>query len=107
MAETKLTDLLLRWRGAGFVVPTIKICRNSEAGASSSLADELEDLLVTDEWLASPLLGNFREQTMVFVYRVRTLINKGPCIKRLGRSPAFCYGALKKVPNRGQPVRPN
>ena len=64
MAETKLTDLLLRWRGAGFVVPTIKICRNSEAGASSSLANELEDLLVTDEWLASPVLGNFREQTM-------------------------------------------
>ena len=64
MAETKLTDLLLRWRGAGFVVPTIKICRNSEAGASSSLANELEDLLVTDEWLASPVLGNFRGQTM-------------------------------------------
>ncbi len=51
--------------GARGVVTAIQISRNSQAGFRRGRTNKVEDLLIAIEGFASPVLGDFREESML------------------------------------------
>ena len=51
--------------GPGWIVATVKVSCDRQAGLSSGGANEAKNLLVAVEWFASPVLGDLREETML------------------------------------------
>src|SRR5207244_817232 len=50
--------------GTGGIVATVELSGDGQAGIRSGGADEVEDLLITVEWFACPVLGDFGKETM-------------------------------------------
>lgn len=58
-------ELLGGWFGAGRIVAAVEVSGNRQAGLSSGGTDEVEDLLITVEWFAGPVLGDLRKETVL------------------------------------------
>jgi len=50
---------------AGWIVATVEVSVDRQAGLSSGGANEVEDLLIAVERFAGPVLGDLREETML------------------------------------------
>ncbi len=51
--------------GAGWIVATVEVSGDRQAGLSSGGANEVEDLVIAVEWFPGPVLGDLREETML------------------------------------------
>ena len=54
-------QLGIRHLHAGFVTALVKFGLDIQAGAGTCIGDQVDDHVVTDERLASPVLGNVTE----------------------------------------------
>ena len=63
--QAKRLELFGRWFGAGRIVAAVEVSGNRQAGLSSGGADEVQDLLITVEWFAGPVLGDLRKETVL------------------------------------------
>ena len=50
---------------AGGIIPTVKVGGDQKPGLSFGGANKVEDLLVAIERFSSPVLGDFREESML------------------------------------------
>jgi len=81
---------------AGWIVATVEVSVDRQAGLSSGGANEVEDLLIAVEGFASPVLGDLREETMLDRVPFRSygrVVGDGKCqavgIGQLGLE--FCF----------------
>lgn len=51
--------------GAGWIVATVEVSVDRQAGSSSGGANEAEDLVIAVERFAGPVLGDLREEPML------------------------------------------
>ena len=65
MLEAKRLEMLGHDFGAGWIVATVEVSGDGQAGLSSGGTNEVEDLLIGVERFASPVLGDFRKETML------------------------------------------
>ena len=63
--QSKSLDLFGRRFGAGRIVAAVEVSAYRQAGLSSGGSNEVEDLLVTVEWLAGPVLGDLGKETVL------------------------------------------
>ena len=63
--EFESTELFGSGFGAGGIVTSIQVSRDGQTSLGAGRTDEVEDFLITIEGFASPVFGNFREQSML------------------------------------------
>ncbi len=63
--QAKRLDLFGRWFCAGRIVAAVEVSAYRQAGLSSGRSNEVEDLLVTVEWLAGPVVGDLGKETVL------------------------------------------
>jgi hypothetical protein len=63
--DAKCLKLFARGFGAGWIVATIEVSVDRQAGLSSGGANEVEDLVIAVERFAGPVLGDLREKPML------------------------------------------
>lgn len=54
-----------RWFGAGWIVTTVEVSGDRQAGLSSGGSDEVEDFVVAVERFTGPVFGDFGEEAML------------------------------------------
>lgn len=94
--QAKSLELCGRWFGAGGIVTTVEVGGDRQAGLSSGGANEVEDLLITVEWFAGPVLGDLRKETVLngvpFRSASRVVGNSESQTKRIGQLRLkFCF----------------
>src|ERR1039457_4600163 len=62
--QTKRLELFGCWFGAGRIVSPVEVSGDRQAGLSSGGANEVQDLLITVEWFACPVLGDLRKEAV-------------------------------------------
>ena len=62
--QSKGLKLFGRWFRAGGIIATVELSGDRQAGIRSRGADEVENLLISVEWFACPVLGYFGKETM-------------------------------------------
>jgi hypothetical protein len=94
--QAQSLELRGRWFGSGGIVSTVEVSGHRQAGLSSGGANEVEDLLVTFEWFAGPVLGDLGKQTVLngvpFGSASRVVGNSESQTKRIGQLRLkFCF----------------
>jgi len=62
--QTKRLELFGCWFGAGRIVSPVEVSGDRQAGLSSGGANEVQDLLITVEWFACPVLGDLGKEAV-------------------------------------------
>ena len=62
--QAKRLELFGRWFGTGTIVAAVEVSGDRQAGLSSGGANEVQDLLITVEWFACPVLGDLRKEAV-------------------------------------------
>ena len=63
--KSELVELLRRRFDTCGIVTAIQISRNGQAGFCGGRSDKIEDFLITVEWFASPVFGDFGEESVL------------------------------------------